>query len=148
MGSSELALASTWVLAFTWDLGFASFWGLDLEPGPEGVTWVTLGLKGVFLVTQGPGLKLTNPTLGRWLSPASPSRKLTGHVFFLKMSSGSRRLDAQMVPCVAWRLLSKLSALRKRGNRDNKPQSRKEPGRETTRCLAASLALKLVKKIA
>ena len=36
--------------------------------------------------------------------------------------------------CVAWRFLSKLSELevRKRGSRDDKPQSREEPGRETT----------------
>lgn len=34
--------------------------------------------------------------------------------------------------CVAWRFLDKLSELRKRGNRNNKPQGREEPGRETT----------------
>lgn len=34
---------------------------------------------------------------------------------------------------VAWRFLRKLSELRKRGSRDNKPQSREEPGIETTR---------------
>lgn len=31
---------------------------------------------------------------------------------------------------VAWRFLRKLSELRKRGSRDNKPQSREEPGRD------------------
>ena len=34
--------------------------------------------------------------------------------------------------CLAWRFLDKLSELRKRGNRNNKPQGREEPGRETT----------------
>ena len=34
--------------------------------------------------------------------------------------------------CAAWRFLSRLSALRKRGSCDNKPQSHEEPGRDTT----------------
>ena len=37
---------------------------------------------------------------------------------------------AVLLACVAWWFLSKLSALRQRGSRDNKPRSREEPGRE------------------
>ena len=35
-------------------------------------------------------------------------------------------------PCVAWWFISNLSALGKRGSRDNERQSREEPGKETT----------------
>ena len=34
--------------------------------------------------------------------------------------------------CAAWRFLSRLSALKKRGSCDNKSQSHEEPGRDTT----------------
>ena len=37
---------------------------------------------------------------------------------------------AVLLASVAWQFLSKLSALRKRGSRDNKPRSREEPERE------------------
>lgn len=40
---------------------------------------------------------------------------------------------------VTWRFLGKLSELRKRGNRDNKPPNCEEPGRETTRAQKISL---------
>ena len=36
-------------------------------------------------------------------------------------------LGTEPLACVAWRFLSKLSALRKRGSRDNKRQSREKP---------------------
>ena len=51
-----------------------------------------------------------------------------------------RKMEWTLIACEAWRFLSKLSVLRKRGNQDNKPQSCEEPGRETTEKLPAQMA--------
>ena len=56
------------------ELGFASLWGLGLVPGPEGVTWVTLGLPRGDFVGWEPGLELTRFALGWWPIPVSSSR--------------------------------------------------------------------------
>ena len=47
-------------------------------------------------------------------------------------SGEESQLTSFILDYVAWRFLSKLSELRKQGNRANNPQSREEPGRETT----------------
>ena len=52
-------------------LGFVSLWGLGLVPGPEGVTWVTLGLPRGDFVGWEPGLELTRSALGWWPIPVS-----------------------------------------------------------------------------
>ena len=61
--------------------------------------------------------------------PAWPDIVFTLHLCFR---------SAEPLACIAWRLLSNLRGLRMRGSRDNEPQSREEPGWETTELLAAS----------